>query len=333
MIEIENLTKRFGDRTVLDDISLSVGSGEILAVVGPSGAGKSTLSRCVSFLERPSSGTVRVDGKDFTRIEGAELLKARRSVGVIFQSAPLLRRRTVAQNVALPLEYLHATDASVQKRVTELLDRVGLSERSGYFPAQLSGGQKQRVGIARALALGPSNLLSDEATAGLDPTTTRQILSLLGHLRDEFGLSIILITHEMEVVREIADSVARIDDGRIIESGSVEDVILDPTSLLAHELLPDRPNVPLRGTGEVWEVSYASREVPLDWLTSIQTVPGIADTTVSVLSASVEAIRGIAVGRAVLAISPSAPSGFKNYLTDRGLHVRATTASAAEVAA
>jgi ABC-type methionine transport system ATPase subunit len=333
MIEIENLTKRFGDRTVLDDISLSVGSGEILAVVGPSGAGKSTLSRCVSFLERPSSGTVRVDGKDFTRIEGAELLKARRSVGVIFQSAPLLRRRTVAQNVALPLEYLHATDASVQKRVTELLDRVGLSERSGYFPAQLSGGQKQRVGIARALALGPSNLLSDEATAGLDPTTTRQILALLGHLRDEFGLSIILITHEMEVVREIADSVARIDDGRIIESGSVEDIILDPTSLLAHELLPDRPNVPLRGTGEVWEVSYASREVPLDWLTSIQTVPGIADTTVSVLSASVEAIRGIAVGRAVLAISPSAPSGFMNYLTDRGLHVRATTASAAEVAA
>lgn len=333
MIEIENLTKRFGDRTVLDDISLSVGSGEILAVVGPSGAGKSTLSRCVSFLERPTSGTVRVDGKDFTRIDGAELLAARRSVGVIFQSAPLLRRRTVAQNVALPLQYLNATDASIQKRVTELLDRVGLTERSGYFPAQLSGGQKQRVGIARALALGPSNLLSDEATAGLDPGTTRQILSLLSHLRDEFGLSIILITHEMEVVREIADTVARIDDGRIIESGSVEDVILDPTSLLAHELLPDRPSVPLQNGGEVWEVSYASREVPLDWLTSIQTVPGIADATVSVLSASVEAIRGIAVGRAVLAISPSAPSGFKDYLTDRGLHVRATTAPVAEAVA
>jgi ABC-type methionine transport system ATPase subunit len=333
MIEIENLTKRFGDRTVLDDISLSVGSGEILAVVGPSGAGKSTLSRCVSFLERPTSGTVRVDGKDFTRIDGAELLKARRSVGVIFQSAPLLRRRTVAQNVALPLEYLQATDASVKNRVTELLDKVGLSERSTYHPAQLSGGQKQRVGIARALALGPSNLLSDEATAGLDPATTKSILSLLSHLRDEYGLSIILITHEMEVVREIADSVARIDDGRIIESGSVEDIILDPTSLLAHELLPDRPSVPLQGAGEVWEVSYASREVPLDWLTSIQTVPGIAESKVSVLSASVEAIRGIAVGRAVLAISPSAPRGFKSYLTDRGLHVRATTAQADEVAA
>lgn len=333
MIEIENLTKRFGDRTVLDDVSLSVGSGEILAVVGPSGAGKSTLSRCVSFLEPPTSGTVRVDGLDFTHLDGAELIAARRGIGVIFQSAPLLRRRTVAQNIALPLEYLHATEASIAHRVAELLDKVGLSDRSAYLPAQLSGGQKQRVGIARALALGPSNLLSDEATAGLDPTTTKQILSLLSHLRDEYGLSIILITHEMEVVREVADSVARIDDGRIVESGSVEDIILDPTSLLAHELLPDRPSVPLLGGGEVWEVSYASRAVPLDWLTSIQTVPGIAESKVSVLSASVEAIRGIAVGRAVLAISPSAPSGFRDYLTDRGLHVRATIASAEEVAA
>jgi D-methionine transport system ATP-binding protein len=333
MIEIENLTKRFGDRTVLEDISLSVPNGEILAVVGPSGAGKTTLSRCVSFLERPSSGTVRVDGKDFTRLEGAELLKARRSVGVIFQTAPLLRRRTVAQNVALPLEYLGATDASVEKRVTSLLDRVGLADRRDYLPAQLSGGQKQRVGIARALALGPSYLLSDEATSGLDPSTTKAILGLLSHLRDEFGLAIILITHEMEVVREIADSVARIDGGRIIESGSVGDVILDPTSSLARELLPDRPRVPFNGTGEVWEVSYASREVPLDWLTSIHTVPGIADSQVNVLSASVEAIRGVAVGRAVLAISPAAPPGFEGYLRERGLHVSAVSAKSEGAAA
>jgi D-methionine transport system ATP-binding protein len=333
MIEIENLTKRFGDRTVLDDISLSVASGEILAVVGPSGAGKTTLSRCVSFLERPTSGAVRVDGKDFTRLEGSELVAARRSVGVIFQTAPLLRRRTVAQNVALPLEYLGATDASIEKRVTELLDRVGLSDHRDYLPAKLSGGQKQRVGIARALSLGPSYLLSDEATSGLDPSTTKAILALLGHLRDEFGLSIILITHEMEVVREIADSVARIDGGRIIESGSVDDVILDPNSQLARELLPERPRVPFRGSGEIWEVSYASREVPLDWLTSIHTVPGISGTQVNVLSASVEAIRGVAVGRAILAISPSAPAGFEKYLKQRGLHVAAITAASAESAA
>ncbi|KUI38938.1 methionine ABC transporter ATP-binding protein [Mycobacterium sp. IS-1496] len=333
MIEIENLTKRFGDRTVLDDISLSVAAGEILAVVGPSGAGKSTLSRCVSFLERPTSGAVRVDGKDFTRLEGDELISARRNIGVIFQTAPLLRRRTVAQNVALPLEYLHATDDSVARRVSELLDRVGLSDRSGYYPAQLSGGQRQRVGIARALALGPSVLLSDEATSGLDPATTKSILALLSHLREDFGLSIILITHEMEVVREIADSVARIDNGRIVESGSVTDVILDPGSALARELLPERPSVPPRGDGEVWEVSYASRDVPLDWLTSIQSVPGIADTRVSVLSASVEAIRGVAVGRAVLAISPAAPPGFAEYLTDRGLHVGAPVPAARKTAA
>jgi ABC-type methionine transport system ATPase subunit len=328
MIEIENLTKRFGDRTVLDDVSLSVANGEILAVVGPSGAGKTTLSRCVSFLERPTSGTVRVDGKDFSRLEGHELLAARRSVGVIFQTAPLLRRRTVAQNVALPLEYLGATDASIDKRVTQLLDRVGLADRSGDLPAQLSGGQKQRVGIARALALGPSYLLSDEATSGLDPSTTKAILSLLSHLRDEFGLAIILITHEMEVVREIADSVARLDGGHIIESGRVADVILDPTSSLARELLPDRPRVPFGGSGEVWEVSYASREVPLDWLTSIHTVPGISGTGVSVLSASVEAIRGIAVGRAVLALSPSAPAGFARHLRERGLHATAINGEA-----
>ncbi|MGE2728938.1 methionine ABC transporter ATP-binding protein [Mycolicibacterium vaccae] len=333
MIEIENLTKRFGDRTVLHDISLSVGSGEILAVVGPSGAGKSTLSRCVSFLERPTSGTVRVDGKDFTRLDGDALLAARRSVGVIFQTAPLLRRRTVAQNIALPLDYLNATASSIDKRVTELLDRVGLADRRDFYPAQLSGGQKQRVGIARALALGPSNLLSDEATSGLDPSTTRSILALLSHLRDEFGLSIILITHEMEVVREIADSVARLGDGRIIERGTVQDVILDPTSTLAHELLPDRPSVPHDGDGEVWEVSHASRSVPLDWLTSIQSAPGLAGARVSVLSASVESIRGVSVGRAVLAISPTAPAGFANYLTDLGLHVRPVEKVGAEVAA
>lgn len=333
MIEIENLTKRFGDRTVLDDISLSVASGEILAVVGPSGAGKSTLSRCVSFLERPTSGSVRVDGKDFTRLDGADLIAARRNVGVIFQSAPLLRRRTVAQNIALPLHYLGATDASITTRVGELLERVGLADRSDYLPAQLSGGQKQRVGIARALALGPSNLLSDEATSGLDPTTTKAILGLLGHLRDEYGLSIVLITHEMEVVREIADSVARIDGGRIIESGSVDDIILNPESALAHELLPDRPSVAPQDQAEVWEVSYASRHVPLDWLTSIQTIPGIADAQVNLLSASIEAIRGVAVGRAVLAISPAAPPGFEHFLRERGLHVRVGGAAVTEQAA
>ncbi|MFT4042989.1 MAG: ATP-binding cassette domain-containing protein [Gordonia sp. (in: high G+C Gram-positive bacteria)] len=322
MIEIEHLTKQFGDHTVLDDVSLSVGQGEILAVVGPSGAGKSTLSRCVSFIERPTTGAVRVDGQDFTQLKRAELLEARRRIGVIFQSAPLVRRRTVAKNIALPLEYLGATDASIGTRVDELLDRVGLADRRDYFPAQLSGGQKQRVGIARALALAPSNLLSDEATSGLDPTTTRSILGLLAHLRDEYGLSIILITHEMDVVREIADSVARIENGRIIENGSVSSIILNPASALAHELLPDRPRIPFDGPGELWEVSHAATDVSLDWLTSIRSLPGLAAADISVLSATIEAIRGIGVGRATLAIAPAPPPGFVETLRARGLAAR-----------
>ena len=262
MIEIENLTKRFGERTVLDDVSLSVRAGEILAVVGPSGAGKSTLSRCVSFLERPTSGTVRVDGKDFTRLERDELVAARRRIGI--SSRP--RRCSVAHGRGerrtaprLP----RCVTASATRRVAELLDRVGLADRTGDYPLRLSGGQQQRVGIARALALGPSMLLSDEATSGLDPATTTSVVGLLRDLRDDLGLSIILITHEIEVVREIADSVARLEGGRIIESGSVTVVLLDPASSLAAELLPDRPVSRPARTANL-EVSYAARDVPMD---------------------------------------------------------------------
>lgn len=333
MIEIEGLTKRFGDHTVLEDVSLTVAPGEILAVVGPSGAGKSTLSRCVSALERPTRGVVRVDGQDFSRLDGAALQAARRRVGVIFQSAPLLRRRTAAQNVALPLEYLHATQESTRQRVSTLLERVGLADRADYLPAQLSGGQQQRVGIARALALAPSNLLADEATSGLDPATTTSILHLLDELRTEMGLSIILITHEMDVVREIADSVARLDEGRIAEHGSVSDLLLDPTSSLGHQLLPDRPAVPASTAGETWQVSYASREVAGDWLTTITSAPGAAGTRIEVLSASIEAIRGVAVGRAVLAFEGAAPRGLAEHLRERGLHARPVAATVEKDAA
>jgi len=322
MIEVENLTKRFGDNTVLDDISLSVAEGEILAVVGPSGAGKSTLSRCISFLERPTSGTIRADGKDFSTLDGQGLLDARRTIGTIFQAAPLLRRRTVAENVGLPLEYLGATKASLTVRVDELVRHVGLSERRDYFPSQLSGGQKQRVGIARALALAPSNLLADEATSGLDPATTESILDLLKALRDELGLSILLITHEMDVVRRVADSVARLEGGRIIESGPVNQVLLDPASDLSLELLPGQPTITPSRNGEIWEVSYASRDVHPTWLTGIAHAPGLDDLEVEVLSASIEAIRGIPVGRATLLVSPAAPPAFLRYLSDRGLHAK-----------
>ncbi|MDQ4138132.1 MAG: ATP-binding cassette domain-containing protein, partial [Actinomycetota bacterium] len=183
MISIERLTKVYGSgasaTVVLDELDFSVGTGEIFAVVGPSGAGKSTLAQCVNLLERPTSGSVVVNGENLSQLSERQLRVARRRIGTIFQSDGLYSRRTAAQNVALPLEYLGVTAAESRKRVAELLDRVGLSARASHYPHQLSGGQRQRVGIARALALRPSVLLSDEATSGLDPESTASIVDLL----------------------------------------------------------------------------------------------------------------------------------------------------------
>jgi D-methionine transport system ATP-binding protein len=213
MIELTDLTKIYGhgaDRTVvLDRINFRVEAGEILAVVGPSGAGKSTLAECVNLLTLPTSGSVVVNGEDLTTLSSKKLRVARRRIGTVFQSSGLFERRTAAENVALPLEYLGVTAGESHKRVAELLDRVGLTARANHYPFQLSGGQRQRVGIARALALRPSVLLSDEATAGLDPTTTSSVVALLRELRDDLDLSIVFITHEMDTVLKIADSVAR----------------------------------------------------------------------------------------------------------------------------
>lgn len=199
MIEVSHLTKVFGagsasPTVVLDDVGFSVDGGEIFAVVGPSGAGKSTLAQCLNLLQRPTSGQVVVNGESLTDLDAAALRAARRRIGTVFQSSSLLARRTAAQNVALPLEYLGATKASTRARVAELLDRVGMSDKASLYPHQLSGGQRQRVGIARALALRPSVLLSDEATSGLDPQATDSFLRLLADVRDELGLAVVLIT-------------------------------------------------------------------------------------------------------------------------------------------
>jgi ABC-type methionine transport system ATPase subunit len=321
VIEINNLSKSFGETSVLDDISLRVDDGEILAVVGPSGAGKSTLSRCVALLEHPTSGDVIINGTNLAQLSGEKLRAGRQSIGTIFQSAPMLRRRTVAQNVALPLEYYRATKASIDKRVGLLLEEVGLTDRRDFYPAQLSGGQRQRVGIARALALNPAVLLSDEATSGLDPATTRSILSLLSRLRTEFNLSIILITHEMEVVREVADRVARLDHGRITETGSVAEVVLRPDSALAADLLPSRPLAAHAELRSIWEITYASEAVPRTWITELLRDAPTAD--VELLSASVEAIHGVTVGRVVVGSNSLDEAWLRAELEPRGLRVRA----------
>ncbi len=212
MIELQSITKRFdtpsGSVEALRNVSLTIHEGEIFGVIGRSGAGKSTLIRVINLLERPTEGKVIVGGRDLTALSAAELRAARRHIGMIFQHFNLLSARTVFDNVALPLELRGESKAAIKAKVEPLLDLVGLSDKADRYPAQLSGGQKQRVGIARALATDPKVLLCDEATSALDPETTEQILKLIKDIRDRLNLTVVLITHEMAVVKEIADRVA-----------------------------------------------------------------------------------------------------------------------------
>jgi D-methionine transport system ATP-binding protein len=303
VIEVNAVSKSYGSGesavTVLDRVSLTVERGEIAAVVGPSGAGKSTLSHCINLLVTPTSGQILVGGEDLTRLTGSALRTARRSIGTVFQGSSLLRRRTAAQNIALPLEYFGVTRVGQRARVTELLEMVGLSDRADAYPSELSGGQRQRIGIARALALRPSVLLADEATSGLDPATTASILALFKQIRDEFDLSIVLITHEMDVVRETADSVVRLEHGRVVESGSIASVLTNPNSDLARELIPDRAHqTPAKGE-TAWELVYSSATVAPDWLLSVSDA---LDTRVGLLSATIEQVDGTTVGRLVVSI-------------------------------
>jgi D-methionine transport system ATP-binding protein len=241
-----------GDVAAIRGLDLNVAGGEIFGVIGESGAGKSTLIRLINLLERPTSGQVLIEGEDATALPPAALRALRRRVGMIFQHFNLLSSRTVAQNVALPLKLEGRLGrAEIGARVDALLARVGLEGQAERYPAQLSGGQKQRVGIARALACGPKILLCDEATSALDPQTTRQVLNLLAELNRELGLTIVLITHEMEVVRQVCGRVAILEQGRIVEQGKVIETFLHPTHEATRRLLAERGD-------EVEEASLAA---------------------------------------------------------------------------
>ena len=241
MIKLNNITKIFTlpDKklTALDNVSLHVPKGQICGVIGASGAGKSTLIRCVNLLERPTHGAVIIDDVDLTQLSDAELVKTRRQIGMIFQHFNLLTSRTVFENVALPLELENKSKAEIQENTTALLALVGLSDKHNVYPANLSGGQKQRVAIARALASDPKVLLCDEATSALDPATTQSILKLLKEINRTLGITILLITHEMEVVKRICDQVAVIDKGRLIEQGTVSEIFSNPKTELAQEFI------------------------------------------------------------------------------------------------
>ncbi|HBO37115.1 MAG TPA: D-methionine ABC transporter, ATP-binding protein [Pasteurellaceae bacterium] len=241
MIKLNNISKIFdisGKKlTALENVSLEVAKGQICGVIGASGAGKSTLVRCVNLLEKPTSGSVIVDGKDLTQLTENELIHERRNIGMIFQHFNLLSSRTVFGNIALPLELEKTPKHEISQKVNGLLELVGLSDKKDVYPANLSGGQKQRVAIARALASDPKVLLCDEATSALDPGTTQSILKLLKEINRTLGITILLITHEMDVVKRICDQVAVIDKGQLIEQGSVSDIFSNPKTELAQEFI------------------------------------------------------------------------------------------------
>lgn len=228
MIKIENLKKFYGATQIIDGVSLNVEKGEIFAIVGHSGAGKSTLLRCINGLEDYQSGSLKVFDKEISALKDKELRELRRDVGMIFQHFALMARKTAFENVATPLKFWGYSDGEIKKRVGELLELVGLANKAASYPGELSGGQKQRVAIARALALSPKILLSDEATSALDPNTTNSILELLKQINQTLNISVVLVTHEMEVVKSIARRAVLLESGKIIGSGTIEELFLKP---------------------------------------------------------------------------------------------------------
>ena len=300
MIKLSGLRKVYpspgGDVVALDGIDLTVERGTVHGIVGRSGAGKSTLIRCLTGLERPTSGTVTVDGVTISDLPEKRLRTARRQTGMVFQHVNLLDSRTIAANVAYPLEVAGVPRPQRAAHVAELLELVGLGDRASAYPAQLSGGQKQRVGIARALATEPGVLLCDEPTSALDGETTRQILGLVRDLRDRLGITVVVITHEPAVVREVCDAVTLLEHGRVVQSGPIAQVVTEVGSPLSRALVPV-PDVPRAGRRRLVEAVYATDAVATS--TAFAAVAALGDD-VEVLSATVEPLAGVRVGRLVV---------------------------------
>ena len=315
MIELKHINKTFGKYKALDDINLTIRDGEIFGIVGQSGAGKSTLVRCINMLEPPTSGEVIVNGKNMMKLSGKELRDARKDIGMIFQHFNLLSNRTVYQNVAFPLELSNIPAVEQKKRIDEILELVGLTSYKNKFPSQLSGGQKQRVGIARAIVSNPSVLLSDEATSALDPQTVKSILQLLRDINKKMGITIILITHQMEVIKEIAQHVAVIQQGRIIEEGAVVDLFTNPQtetlkkfvgSVMSSELPKQLAHMDIR---QEKQSDADGTLISLSFRGDVTNEPIIANLIkeynldVSILYGSIDYIQNISFGRLLIMIA------------------------------
>ena len=304
IIQIRHLSKIFGtgDSAVhaLEDINLSVESGEIFGIIGLSGAGKSTLVRCMNLLERPTEGEVIVNGQDMMQLSNKELRKARQSISMIFQSFNLLMQRTALDNICFPLELSGTRRADAVDRANELLKLVGLEYRGDAYPAQMSGGQKQRIAIARALATNPKVLLCDEATSALDPTTTLSILELLKELNEKLGVTIVVITHQMNVIEEVCHRVAILDGGVIAEQGRVEDIFANPKTDIGRQLVyPGGVRIDKLPTSRVIRIAFngGSSYEPL-----IATLAMDCGVKVNILGADTRNIEGKAFGTMLLGL-------------------------------
>ena len=318
LIELTHISKDFGKEQqqvhALRDVSLSIDKAEIFGIIGFSGAGKSTLLRCINLLERPTRGTVTVDGKELTALSARELRRTRKKIGMIFQHFNLMPSRTVAGNVAYPLRGSGLGKKETEDRVIDLLELVGIKDKANAYPSQLSGGQKQRVAIARALANEPNVLLCDEATSALDPQTTKSILRLLKHLNEKLGITIVMITHEMAVVREICHRVAVMEHGRVVEQGEVFHVFSKPeqgitknfiqtTSNLRkiEELLSENSPVVQLQPGElIVRLSYLQRNVSEPLISTVSQKFGLS---LNIIFADISIVEDAPIGGTVAIIS------------------------------
>lgn len=336
MIELINVEKTYyskaGDIHALKTTNLKIKAGEIFGIIGLSGAGKSTLVRCINMLEKPTAGKVFVDGAELTNMNDSQLRKARQNIGMIFQHFNLLTSRTVYDNIAFPLEIQGMSKEAIKERIQPLLELVQLEERADYYPSQLSGGQKQRVGIARALASNPKVLLCDEATSALDPQTTKSILDLLKDINKKMQLTIVMITHQMEVVKEVCDRIAVIEDGVIIEEGPMVEVFTNPQHPTTKEFAATASQLPDSIKNMVLHPDHQTGDKMVARLTFIGNsagepiVSGMVkrfDVDVSILFGNISQLKDTPFGTLIVEVSGE-DEGVKKalkYLNDQNLKV------------
>ena len=319
IIQIQHLSKVFGGGEgavrALDDINLDVMQGEIFGIIGLSGAGKSTLVRCMNLLERPTEGSVLVDGQNMTALSEKELRQARRKITMIFQGFNLLMQRTCLKNVCFPMEISKIPKEQAKKRATELLELVGLGDKAQAYPAQLSGGQKQRVAIARALATDPKVLLCDEATSALDPTTTISILGLLKDLNQQLGVTVVVITHQMSVIEEICSRVAILDGGSVAEMGDVQEIFSNPSTDAARRLVYPGGIAPAQfpASTRVIRISFNGGTAYDPLIASLAIDCGVK---VNILGADTRNVGGKAIGTMLLGLpeNPNEAAKALNYI-------------------